>query len=86
MHGRFGYGGDIRCEVEEIPTAMIYIQQWIKNNPSEEVLAQTWLDKLKALYPVETANANDEGNIISSRKTLCRLSIPMTALQIHNYY
>lgn len=65
LHGRFGYGGNFVCEVKEIPTAMAYIQKWIGKNPSEGVLAQTWLDKFKALDPVETVDANAEGyNII----------------------
>lgn len=43
---------------------MACIQKWTGMNPSEGVLAQTWLDKFMAINPVETVNANTEGIII----------------------
>lgn len=47
MHGRFGYGDDVCCDdVEERSYAASVLKEWIEKNPSEGILAQTWVDKL----------------------------------------
>lgn len=49
LHSRFGFGDDFNCDVEEVPNAIDHLKKWIEKNPVEGVLAQTWLEKIKAL-------------------------------------